>query len=551
MEEHPVVLTIAGTDPSGGAGIQADLKTFTTSNCYGTSVITALTAQNTTGVQGVHPCPPDFVAQQLTSVLNDVSVQAMKTGMLFDADIVRTVARTLKTHYGSEGNIPHLVCDPVCVSTSGHTLLHPEAVDVMISELFPITSLITPNKSEAELLLSNRKLSSSEIVTLEDMLHASKNLLTLGPRAVLLKGGHLVSSLKDVDALTNANVHVIRAGLLDENMEILQSAEEDRSDLPLVVDVLHQGGEEYTLFIRPRINSTSTHGTGCTLSAAIASGLAKGETLVDAIHAATTYTHHGIETAGKIGNGYGPLNHMHPILLRAIPTPTKSVPHPFIRLLIKSCASVWKSYVEHEFVKQLAKGTLPRECFLHFIKQDYLYLRYYARAYALLAAKSTTFPAIDAATKTIINVINEVNTHKAFCAQWGITEDELLRTPESPATTAYGAYILDIGLQGDTNKLLMAVAACLLGYGEVGLWLKSESRKPNSWVVLDGNPYLKWIEDYSGEDYQSAVKTGIETLEAMAVNDPPSPSRLAQWLSVWERCTTLERGFWDMALGLL
>ncbi|KAI0823863.1 Phosphomethylpyrimidine kinase-domain-containing protein [Trametes gibbosa] len=546
----PAVLTIAGSDSSGGAGIQADLKAFTAFGCYGMSVITALTAQNTTGVQGVHPSPPEFVEQQLHSVLSDIPVQGIKTGMLFDAENTRAVARALKAHYIHASQVPPLVVDPVCVSTSGHTLLAPGAVQVLIDELCPLATLITPNKAEAELLLS-QKGEDVHIATLEDMISAAEKLLALGSKAVLVKGGHVELTFADVEkvAAARTDLTVVREELLAENMEILQVHEQDIASRSLVVDVLRES-EKTTLFVSPRIDSNSTHGTGCTLSAVLASLLAKGLPLVEATRQATSFTHVGIETAFSVGRGHGPLNHLHALMPRLIPPPTASNPHPLTRILIQSAAQTWKEYVEHDFVKQLAQGTLPRESFLHFIKQDYLYLKYYARAYGLLVAKSSTYSSIQSATQTIVNVINEVATHKAFCAQWGISEAELAATPESPSTTAYGAFLLDTGLQGDSAKLIMALAACLLGYGEVGLWLKKEAAKPNSWVTLQGNVYLKWIEDYSGEQYQTAVKLGLETIEALAVADPPNELRFQEWCAIWEKCTRLERGFWDASMKL-
>ncbi|KAL7282905.1 hypothetical protein ACG7TL_002321 [Trametes sanguinea] len=547
----PAVLTIAGSDPSGGAGIQADLKAFTAFGCYGMSVITALTAQNTTGVQGVHPSPLDFVEKQLRSILEDIDVHAIKTGMLFDAANTRVIARTLRSHYADASSRPPLVVDPVCVSTSGHTLLAPEAVQVLIDELCPIATLITPNKSEAELLLSQSNC-AAKITSLGDMIAASEKLLLLGSKAVLLKGGHVELTLADVEKLAaeRPDVTVVREELLADNMEILQVNEQDLTTRPLVVDVLKEA-ERTTLFVSPRIESMSTHGTGCTLSAVIASLLGKGHTLLEATRQATAYTHVGIETAFPVGHGHGPLNHLHALTQRVIPPPTASNPHPLTRILIQSAAKTWKEYVEHDFVKQLAQGTLPRECFMHFIKQDYLYLKYYARAYGLLVAKSSTYGSIESATQTIVNVINEVRTHKAFSARWGISEADLAATPESPSTTAYGAYLIDVGLQGDSAKLIMALAACLLGYGEVGLWLKKEATKPNSWVKLEGNAYLQWIEDYSGEHYQNAVKLGLETIEALAVADPPNALRLQEWSAIWEKCTRLEKGFWDASIKLL
>ncbi|KAI0628809.1 Phosphomethylpyrimidine kinase-domain-containing protein [Trametes polyzona] len=547
----PAVLTIAGSDSSGGAGIQADLKAFTAFGCYGMSVITALTAQNTTGVQGVHPSPPEFVEQQLRSVLGDIPPRGIKTGMLFDANNTRAVAQVLKAHYADASQVPPLVVDPVCVSTSGHTLLAPDAIQVLIDELCPLATLVTPNKAEAELLLSQKGV-SHQISSLEDMISASEELLTIGSKAVLLKGGHVELTLADVEKVVTArsDVAVVREELLLDNMEILQVHEKDLASRPLVVDVLKEA-DRTTLFVSPRIESTSTHGTGCTLSAVIASLLARGQSLVEATRQATSFTHVGIETAFPVGKGHGPLNHLHALTTRIIPPPTASNPHPLTRILIQSAAQTWKEYVEHDFVKQLAQGTLPRECFIHFIKQDYLYLKYYARAYGLLVAKSSTYASIQSATQTIINVINEVATHKTFCAKWGISEEDLAATTESPSTTAYGAYLLDTGLQGDSAKLIMALAACLLGYGEVGLWLKKEAAKPNSWVKLEGNIYLRWIEDYSGEHYQSAVKLGLETIESLAVADPPNTLRFQEWCAIWEKCTRLEKGFWDASLKLL
>ncbi|KIJ63358.1 hypothetical protein HYDPIDRAFT_113346 [Hydnomerulius pinastri MD-312] len=549
------VLTIAGTDSSGGAGIQADLKTFAALGCYGTSATTALTAQNTTGVQAIHGVPPNFVVEQIKSVLDDIDIRGIKTGMLFDSSNTHAVASTLKEHFASKGRVP-LVCDPVCVSTSGHVLLHPDAISTMIDELFPLAQLITPNKAEAEVLLKARSL-SSEITTFQGMLAAAQSLLTLGPQAVLLKGGHIAVSLADIGSVTTSagtSVEVNRDFLFGENTEILQLAKHSVGD-DLIVDVLcHQtqhGVNNITLYPRPRLQSNSTHGTGCTLSAALACALGRGTALVEATAQATTFTHLGIETAAPIGQGFGPLNHLHSVSRLVLQPRTPGNPFPLTRKLIQGTSRVWKEYVQHDFVVQLGKGTLERSSFLHFIKQDYHYLKYYARAYALLASKSHDFAPILAAVEIVLHVSRESAMHTSFCAQWGITKDELDTTPESPATTAYGAFLIDTGLQGDTTKLVMALAACLLGYGEVGLWLKKEAEKPNSWVKWEGNPYLKWMQDYSGEDYQNAVRVGLETIESRAAADPPSPARYAEWRAVWENCVRLEKGFWDMAMNKL
>ncbi|CAA7260924.1 unnamed protein product [Cyclocybe aegerita] len=552
MTNTNIVLSIAGSDPSGGAGIQADLKTFAANGCYGASVITALTAQNTTGVQGVFPCPPNFVEEQINSVLADLDVKAIKTGMLYDAEVMQTVVSSLKKCFAGKP-MPHLVVDPVCVSTSGHSLLDLDALAVMISELLPLASVITPNKSEAELLLAQTGTKLS-ISTLEDMLVAAEKLLSVNCGAVLVKGGHIISSLAEVDAIERKfpKIDVVGECILGEHMEILLRASPNTtgSAIQLVVDVLVQQDGVKAMFVHPRIESTSTHGTGCTLSSAIACELAKGVSLEKAIGIATMYTHLGIQTASPIGKGHGPLNHLHSISSSLVPLRTPENRYPFAKLLIQRTSQSWKGYVQHEFVIQLGKGVLDRNRFAHFIKQDYHYLKYYARAYALLAAKSASFKIIETSTQTILNVLHEIGNHKTFCEKFNISEEELENTPESVATTAYGAFILDTGIQGDVSKLTMALMACLLGYGEVGLWLKKQSEKENSWVVLDGNPYKHWMDEYAGEMYQNAVQLGLETVEAIAQADQPSAAKLKEWIGVWEKCTRLEKGFWDMAMNL-
>ncbi|KAH9056784.1 Ribokinase-like protein [Lactarius vividus] len=571
-------MTIAGSDSGGGAGIQADLKTFTALGCYGASVVTALTAQNTKGVQDVHPIPPPFVEQQLQSVLDDIPVAAIKTGMLSTAGVVHTVARALLALRGEQQQPPPpIVIDPVCVSTSGHTLLEPDALGVLVHELLPLATVLTPNMDEAALLLRhlNPPQAPAPISSVGDMLRAACELrCALGDgAAVLLKGGHLPrcrgggGRLADVEIAGTARygigavecegvlLRIPGADTDPPDAEILLRAA-GAVDVPIVVDVLceRDGGERgkcvCTLFVRPYLESKNTHGTGCTLSAALACALARGEPLVEAVKFATMYTHHGIATAFPIGSGHGPLNHMHPLLSRALNRPTPSDPYPLVSTLIRSNADVWKQYVRHDFVRQLGEGTLERERFLHFIKQDYHYLKYYARANGLLVAKSSAYAGFAAAAEVVLSVVRESEMHVAFSAQWGIDLAELESTPESPACTAYGAYIMDIGMQGDAASLLMALAACLLGYGEVGLWLMREAERPQSWVRIEDNPYRKWIEDYSGEGYQAAVKVGIEQIEALAVHDPPTPKTLEHWKTIWGRCTRLEKGFWDMAMEL-
>jgi hydroxymethylpyrimidine/phosphomethylpyrimidine kinase len=255
-------LTIAGSDSGGGAGIQADLKTFSALGCFGMTAITALTAQNTTGVRAIHGVPPDMLTDQIDAVVEDIGVDAVKIGMLHSPDIVQAVASAIDRHA-----LPHVVLDPVMVATSGAVLIDSPAIAALVRELFGRAVLITPNLDEAALLVG-RPLTSEA-----DMQAAAIELLAKGAKAVLVKGGHLAGDV--------------------------------------VSDLLQVAGDAPQWMRAPRIATTNTHGTGCTLSSAIAAHLALGYTLVGAVEAARAYVR-GALAAGssvKTGQGGGPLNH--------------------------------------------------------------------------------------------------------------------------------------------------------------------------------------------------------------------------------------------------
>jgi hydroxymethylpyrimidine/phosphomethylpyrimidine kinase len=261
MQNHtlPIALTIAGSDSGGGAGIQADLKTFHAFRVFGTSAITAITAQNTLGVSAVHPIPVDVVRAQIDAVAQDLPPAAVKTGMLATAELVRTVAESIRDH-----GLPHYVLDPVMVATSGDRLLDQDAEAAVARELLPLSTLVTPNLHEARIL------AGMEIANLDQMREAARRLVEMGAGAALVKGGHL--------------------------------AEEE------AVDLLWDGESE-GVWQRPRIATKHTHGTGCTLSAAAAAALAHGQDLERSVELAVTYVARAIDTAPGLGTGSGPVNH--------------------------------------------------------------------------------------------------------------------------------------------------------------------------------------------------------------------------------------------------
>jgi hydroxymethylpyrimidine/phosphomethylpyrimidine kinase len=254
-----VALTIAGSDSGGGAGIQADLKTFFRFGVFGTSAITAITAQNTLGVASWEPVSPDLLRAQIDAVAADLHPAAVKSGMVGNAALIQVAAESLRRH-----NLGSYVLDPVIIATSGDSLIDADGADAIREQLVPIATLVTPNTDEAFAL------TGVPITDESSMRRAAERLVALGAKAALIKGGHLDSG-------------------------------------STVVDLLFDG--EFTRYAHPRITTTSTHGTGCTLSAAITAQLAAGVALRDSVRVAIDYVHAAIESAPALGGGRGPLNH--------------------------------------------------------------------------------------------------------------------------------------------------------------------------------------------------------------------------------------------------
>jgi hydroxymethylpyrimidine/phosphomethylpyrimidine kinase len=264
----PVALTIAGSDSGGGAGIQADLKTFAAMGVHGTSAITAITAQNTLGVTEILEVPPAMVLAQIEAVMADIGAAAAKTGMLSSAQIIEVVCAAVMEH-----NIRNLVVDPVMVAKGGARLLRDDAVDALRTRLLPLAAVLTPNLPEAEVLLGR------PIRTLDERRQAAQDLVALGARAAVLKGGH--------------------------------------ADDQLAIDHYFDGAQLVELH-SPRINTTNTHGSGCVFSAAIAAALAKGSDPLAAVHEAKDFITGAIEQSLEVGRGHGPVNPMFGIVGRSL-----------------------------------------------------------------------------------------------------------------------------------------------------------------------------------------------------------------------------------------
>ena len=257
------VLTIAGSDSGGGAGIQADLKTFSAIGCYGMSVITALTAQNTQGVNGIHAVPPAFAVEQIDAVLSDIGTDAIKIGMLYSAELIEAVAEALKKHAAD-----NIVLDPVMVAQSGDKLLQDDAIEAIKMHLMPLADVVTPNIPEASVLCER------PLKEVSDIESAAQTLAQHGSRSILIKGGH---------------------GEADQSIDLLFLAHENR----------------FVRLVADRIKTHNNHGTGCTLSSAIASYMAKGKDIEEAVQKAKMFMNQAIAAGARyqIGQGHGPVHH--------------------------------------------------------------------------------------------------------------------------------------------------------------------------------------------------------------------------------------------------
>ncbi|KAJ3341917.1 hypothetical protein HDU93_003738 [Gonapodya sp. JEL0774] len=562
-----MALTIAGSDSGGGAGIQADLKTFTALGVYGTSVLTACTAQNTLGVQAVHSLPPEFVEQQLKSVLGTwedahsggkgdvMECAAIKTGMLSSAPIIHTISNFLRTRFRNASLLPKLVIDPVMISTSGHALLEPDGVHSMLSDLVPLAWVLTPNIPEAEAMVRHAERTDARdapfaIREIGDMVSACGVLHGLGANYVLVKGGHRAYSYAELARVLGAEVvsptavsrpaKMFAGGFLHIGSDLAEECNRDVG-IKLAVDVLFCPESEsdsvsdnapphskpviasgsFHFFAKPYLRNQNFHGTGCTLSSAIAGELAKGHSVPAAVSTARDYLQLAIENSLSVGRGIDSLCHFHPIT-----TPISTAHTDF-------CADEWQNFTKHRFVEEIGQGTLDPERFRFFIRQDYLFLNHYARCWSLVAFKERSAKEIERASAMAKAMAMEQALHV-----------KVIR-----------------GISGDLMDLRVALLPCVLGYAVIGRRLLAESRANPSTDSV--NPYMTWIETYSSDEYQRVAQDGRDALDKLlpvllpGINLPiivdgrvsleGLPTRLRELCETFRQATNLEVGFWEMA----
>ncbi|MEU4017183.1 bifunctional hydroxymethylpyrimidine kinase/phosphomethylpyrimidine kinase [Microbacterium sp. NPDC028030] len=465
----PRVLSIAGSDPSGGAGIQADLKSIAANGGYGMAVLTALTAQNTRGVRAVHVPPVDFLRSQLEAVSDDVVIDAVKIGMLADASVIRTVAAWLDAV-----RPPVVVLDPVMVATSGDRLLEPDA-ERELHALLSRATLITPNLAELAVLSGRATDDWAEAVSAAEQLSDQVGV------AVLVKGGHLGGEHAP-DALLD-----VRRGLRRE-------------------------------FTGPRIPSRSTHGTGCSLSSALATRLARGDTPEDAVRAARSWLRESLH-AGKslrVGGGNGPISHFAGLWRRG-GTEAPGDAADIVASWWRDTAEIRADIDDLPFIRALADGTLERRPFLSYLAQDALYLREYARVLAEASRLAPT-SAEQAfwAESARSSIAGELELHASWLTPaQGVSAATFAAEPDA-TTTAYLDHLRSIAFGGDYAEIVAAVLPCFWLYTDLGRRL--HAGEFGDYAKDPEHPFASWLATYADPAFEGATRTAIAYAGAAAAS---------------------------------
>jgi hydroxymethylpyrimidine kinase/phosphomethylpyrimidine kinase/thiamine-phosphate diphosphorylase len=472
----PRVLSIAGSDPSGGAGIQADLKSIAASGGYGMAVITALTAQNTRGVRAVHVPPVEFLRTQLDAISDDIVVDAVKIGMLANADVIRTVVDWLDAV-----RPPIVVVDPVMVATSGDRLLDSEA-EHALGELLARADVVTPNLAELGVLVGRT------VDGWHDALAAASVLSAAVGAQVLVKGGHLGGD-EAPDAL-------VGAGAISE-------------------------------FGGSRIDTVNTHGTGCSLSSALATRLARGESPADAVAGARAWLRESLREgeALAVGRGHGPASHFAGLWERG-GLETRPLAEDVAARWWTGISGIRSGIDELPFIRALADGTLERDAFVFYLAQDALYLREYARVLAEASRLAPT-SAEQAfwANSAHGSIVGELELHASWLTPATGVSQDTFAAEQAPATIAYLDHLRSVAFGGDYAELIAAILPCFWLYDDLGRRLHAGdfgeyARDPR-------HPYASWLATYADPAFEQATVQAISYVtEAAATASPERRSRM-------------------------
>jgi hydroxymethylpyrimidine kinase/phosphomethylpyrimidine kinase len=477
-------LTIAGSDSGGGAGIQADIKTISALGVFATSVIAAITAQNTLGVASIFGIPPQYVREQIKAVLDDIRTDSIKIGMLHSAEIISAVFDEIKFK-----NIP-IILDPVMTAKGGSILLEPSAVIELTSNLKHVT-LITPNIPEAEAI------TNVKIIDLSTMKEAATKIHNdFGCNNVLIKGGHL----EGYSTLT---------------------------------DVLYDG-IDFHEFSSPKVASKNTHGSGCTFSSAIAAFIAQGMTIVAAVKEAHKYVAGAIQRADElnIGRGHGPLNHFWHTSCR----PLIRNPMPVTDYLWNNSLLLYETIQGHGFVQGILDGTLPKESFQFFLEQDRQFLNTFDERLSVIVSKAPS-----SLRKELSDILeagsNEKEMITHLTSNYRKITDSFLNTQLAPNNQLYLSFLTTVTREQPYYIGLASVLACFLLYNKIGHYLRDNQAK---------DTYAQWIEYYCGNEFTSSVTKLRTFMDKVSVN--LSPGERERMLEYFKTAMKMEFMFWEMSL---
>ncbi|MCU1585993.1 MAG: hydroxymethylpyrimidine kinase [Microbacteriaceae bacterium] len=459
LRDTPRVLSIAGTDPTGGAGIHADLKSIAANGGYGMAVVSALVAQNTRGVVSIHTPPVEFLRQQLDAVSDDVSIDAVKIGMLGDVSVIREVRSWLELI-----RPPLIVLDPVLVATSGDRLLEPSA-EQALRDLVPLVDLVTPNIPELAVLLEE-----SPATNWDEAVEQGRRLSSATGVTVLVKGGHFTESICP-DALVNTN------GL--------------RAD-----DVVE--------FASPRVNTKNTHGTGCSLSSAMATVQAQTGNWTRSLTQVKAWLQDALLHADalEVGTGNGPINHFHQLFADKHP-----VGDEFSESLWRDIEPIRVAIFDLPFITALGDGTLAEGQFSYYLAQDALYLSTYSRVLERASALAPTEAArLFWANSARVCLQVEAELHRRWLG------GQVAEAP-GPVTKAYLDHLLAASAQGNYAVLVAAILPCYWLYADVGERLHAQFRSRGD---RGAHPYADWLNTYADEGFAATTRQAIVLTDAAA-----------------------------------
>ncbi|MBT2486686.1 MULTISPECIES: bifunctional hydroxymethylpyrimidine kinase/phosphomethylpyrimidine kinase [unclassified Microbacterium] len=493
----PRVLSIAGSDPSGGAGIQADLKSIAANGGYGMAALTALTAQNTRGVRAVHVPPTDFLRAQLDAISDDITVDAVKIGMLANADVIRTVVAWLDAV-----RPPTVVIDPVMVATSGDRLLDAEA-EAGLRELMRLADLVTPNLAELAVLVGR------ELSSWAEALAAAEELSAQVGSAVLVKGGHLAGA-DAPDALVDAGNGI-------------------RVEFP-----------------GARIETRHTHGTGCSLSSAIATRLARGHDAQAAVRGARAWLRESLRAAGhlRVGSGHGPISHFSGLWERG-GVDTRPTAAALAAEWWDGVSGIRTAIDDLPFIRRLAEGTLDRESFLFYLAQDALYLREYARVLAE-ASKRAPVSSEQAfwANSAHGSIIGELQLHASWLTPAAGVAAATFSAAPSPVTTAYLDHLRSVAFGADYGELIAAILPCFWLYNDLGRRL--HAGEFGAYARDPRHPYASWLATYADPAFDEATTQAIAVVTAAAAS--AGPEQRARMLRAFQTSCDHELAFFAAPL---